>query len=199
MATKLTVDRVLTQRQLKALLKEIGREKDAAIANGVSSKFIVDFFFISIAANTGLRISELAALVWCDVQVNYLVVRRGKGGRKRSVMFGARTTALFEEYKLIYAKSFCPPDSDKRLFLGKAGKPLTRWGLHKRFSYWKKRLGFPKSITMHSTRHYCLTYLLDQGVPLQTVRDFAGHSNISTTSGYLHLTQEAKDRLIAVL
>jgi integrase/recombinase XerD len=199
MGKRLTADRILSRQQLKALLREMEREKDAALAaSGGNPKFVVDYYLTAVAAATGLRISEVAALTFGDIHDGFLVVQRGKGGKKRDVVFGPKTKRLFSEYLAHYVKYFGPAEPDRRLWIGKRGA-LTRSGIHQRWLYWKKRVGLPNAVTFHSLRHGALTWLLDNAVPLQAVRDFAGHASASTTSVYLHFTAEAQAKLKAVL
>ena len=63
---------------------------------------------------------------------------------------------------------------------------------------WTRRLQLPGGITFHSWRYGAATYWLDNGVPLQSVQQQLGHSNIATTSVYLHFTREAREKLISL-
>jgi site-specific recombinase XerD len=195
----LTADKILTERHAKVLLKELGQAKDAAIETKRGLKFVNDYFLVAIAYNTGLRISELVALKWGDIEDEFLVVQRGKGGKRRTVYFGNRTRAIFEEFKGIQRTVFkrdCA--GDDRLFIGQRGA-LTRYAVHIRFKYWVRRCGLPATLSFHSLRHGFGTRLLDCGVPLSSVRDQLGHCNIAVTSVYLHFTEDARERLSRVL
>ena len=199
MKSTLTADKIITEKQVKSLLKECQREKDQAAATGKHLKFINDYYLISIGYNVGLRVSELADLKWRDVSDDYLIVRCGKGGKSRTVYFGDRTEKLFQEYKNLQKLSFerkCQPEDP--IFQGQRGQ-LTRTAIHLRIKYWLKRVGLPESLSFHSLRHGFATRLLDNGIPLASVRDQLGHSNISTTSIYLHFTEEARDKIRKVL
>lgn len=178
-----SAEKIPSPAMMRKLFKELSRER----RNGA---FIVDYYLISIAARTGLRISELAALSWDAIGEDFLIVRNGKGGKARSVYFGPETAKVFDEFRKVTG-------GEGSLFVGRKG-PLTPSGLHDRFKYWKERVGLPKSITMHSLRHYYATDLLDKGADLIMVRNQLGHSNIAVTSLYLHHTETALERLKAI-
>lgn len=197
----LTFDRIISQSQLRKLLRQMEVAKNDSIRRNVHLGFITDYYMVALTAYCGLRISELASLTWGNVNLNegFLIVENGKGGKKRHVIFGKKVKTLLTEYQNHFQEVFGKPlESDNRLFFGQRG-PLTPSGIHQRWVQWKKRTGLTKAITYHSLRHYHATFLLDNGVPLAAVRDQLGHSNISTTSIYTHFTAEAKERLASVL
>src|SRR5688572_10130966 len=96
---QLTKDRVISQRDAEKLIRTTKIEADKAIASSRDLRFVTDHFLIAIAYNTGLRISELSALNWGDILEDCLIVRRGKGGKARSVFFGAATQAMVEKFR----------------------------------------------------------------------------------------------------
>lgn len=200
MATnKLSADKILTEKQAKLMLKELGREKDNAASGSAGTKYINDYYLVAIAYYTGLRVSEMSDLKWADVSADYLMVRNGKGGKSRSVTLGIQSLKLLDEFKAVQRERLnraC--GSDDYLFLGQRGK-LGRTGIHLRFKYWLKRLGLSPKLSFHSLRHGYATRLLDNGIPLASVRDQLGHSNISITSTYLHFTEAAREKLKRVV
>lgn len=199
MKWNLTQDKILTSKQADILHKEQRREKDNAISSGKDLKYINDFFISAILYNTGLRVSELCDLTWSDVFDDYLVVRSGKGGKARTVHFGGKTLALFEEYREVQANLFSRQcESSAYVFVGQRGK-LTRSGVHSRVKFWFKRLNFPQGLSSHSFRHGFATRLLNAGIDLASLRELLGHTNISTTSTYLHFTEASKDKIRKLL
>lgn len=196
MKNELTADRIPSAKQLGQLMKELLREKDAAVKTGDNLHFITDFYLIGICVHTGLRISEMSQLTWPEIHDEYLVVRKGKGGKVRSVYFGVLTKKLLDELRDLQSAAglFTPSGG---LFLGQRGV-LKRWGLHDRFTYWKKRIGLPSRVTFQSLRHYYATYLLESGVSLAMLRDQLGHSSLTVTSKYCHHTKSAREKLQAV-
>jgi site-specific recombinase XerD len=196
--TPLTADKIMTERQAKTLLREVGRERDGALVAGSNMKFVTDYYLFAVAFYTGLRVSEIAALRWGDILKDSLVVRKGKGGKARTVIFGKQTARLFSdfrEFQKTALRRLCF-QSDS-IFMGQRGQ-LTRIGIHTRMKYWVKRLSLPDSLSFHSWRHGAATRWLDNGIPLSGVQRQLGHSNIATTSVYLHFTAEAKEKLKAL-
>lgn len=194
---KISAERLISEYQLNRLLKEMRAAAISAKDSGSNLRHAVDYYLIAITSNTGLRISEVSALAWGDVYDDFLIVRNGKGGKERHVYFGKNTARLFREYDELTLTHGRQVSSGVRLFNGERG-PLTRFGIHSRFQYWKKRCGLPRFVTVHSLRHRNATQLLDSGVPLTAVRDQLGHSNISTTSAYLHLTESSISKIKSV-
>lgn len=180
----LTYDRIITEQQVEAMTTVI-------LSRNVNGRGIVDASMVAIAFFTGLRASELANLQWTDVFENYLIVRRGKGGRPRTVFFGAKTRQYIDNLKHWYSAR---GELIHGLFVGQRG-PFRRETLSRIFKYWAGELGLPSRVTLHSTRHGHGTMLLNKGLPLSAVRDQLGHRNISITSLYLHFTIENQSLL----
>lgn len=191
---KLTSERLLSQSKQKQLLREMEREKDASIITGKKSGFIIDYYLIAIALSTGLRVSELSTLEWSDIQESSLIIRRGKGSKMREVVFGNKTVELFKSLRNLSQ----PPHKSNRLFIGQRG-PLTRFGIHQRFAYWRQRLSLSQASGIHQLRHSYATNLLNAGIDLAALKEQLGHANISTTSVYLHLSDSARDKIKALL
>lgn len=194
----LTQDRILTETQAKKFLREVAREKDASMATGENYKFVTDHFLFQLAYFVGARITELSCLTWEDVGEDFIIIKHGKGGKKRTVTVGDKTLGLLSEFRNFQNKKLkrdCNPSDF--IFQGQRGK-LTRYGINHRMNYWKNRLGLPAAITFHSWRHGAATRWLDVGLPLSAVRDQLGHSNISITSVYLHFSRDAKERMKAI-
>lgn len=202
MGTKLTADRVFTTDQIKLIIKSIEREIELCTkCNGLRGgggvcRFVLDKYIFLIGYGTGLRCQELASLRWFDIHQDYLIVRRGKGGKRRNVFFGERVNNMFKDLHTIMK-----PDSNEwPLFRNRDGAALHRVTISKKCTYWIRRLGFTGSLTAHSLRHAHATMLLDSGVPLTGVAAQLGHSNCKITADtYLHLSAEATEKIKSVL
>lgn len=190
----LTADKILSEKQWKILHRELKRSKESGHCSHVTT-----YYLVCLAYYTGLRISEVAALRWNDVGDEYLVVRRGKGGKARSIFMGKHTRRLVDEWKVV-AVSDCGSGagSSQYLFTGQRG-PLKRGSIHMRFKEAVRRAGLPSQLSFHSLRHGFATRLLDSGVSLAAVRDLLGHSSVGVTSVYLHFSEESKERLRQIL
>jgi integrase len=94
---------------------------------------------------------------------------------RRTVYFGQETRALLMAYKEWMRTQGHACGGEDKLFHGVRG-PLTRYGIHERFDYWRKRLGFSAAISFHSLRHYYATWLLEQQLATSTTPQRPGKS-----------------------
>lgn len=199
MKHQLTENKITTEKHARKLLRTTKETMELAISTGKNLHYINDHYLFAIAYHTGLRVSELLDLTWGDISEDSLLVRRGKGNKKRSVVFGSKTREIIDGFRDAQQRHLgreCAADTP--LFIGQRGK-FGRVGAHLRLKYWSNKLGLPKSLSMHSFRHGYATRLLNQGIPLHSVKEQLGHTNIAVTSVYLHFTDEAKDRLKKIL
>ena len=137
---------------------------------------------------TGLRVSEIVALSWGDIDLEQarILVRRGKGGRPRKFFFGPICRSVFASLR---KTKTAPPSPDSHLFLSQRG-PLSIRGAQHLFLRYRRVAGLPDSITFHSLRHGAASRLIKKGCSVVVVRDLLGHRSISTTNVYLHLVDE---------
>lgn len=99
MASKnLTADKILQPEDVRRLLRLLHSEMEKSLAVGKDLAVVTDYYLLSIAWNTGLRISEIHKLDWQDVKKDFLVIREGKGQKPRTVFFGEKTSQLFLKY-----------------------------------------------------------------------------------------------------
>lgn len=154
-----------------------------------------------LALNTGLRIGELRALQWDDIDTanRKLIVRRNlwethegspKNGCNREIpLNNAALKALKSQFHLKSAKVFCDDD----------GKPLTRMRGYKPVSTAARKAVLGRKITFHTLRHTFASQLVMRGVPIRTVQELLGHADITMTMKYSHLSPQAKHDAVAVL
>ncbi|NJK80411.1 MAG: tyrosine-type recombinase/integrase [Chloroflexaceae bacterium] len=129
---------------------------------------------------TGLRIGELAALKWSDIDLarGVLLVRSGKYGKHRAIPLHP---ALMAELQ--------PPGRPADAVIGRAdGQPLSTKSMPHIFDRWLAGLGV--DCHAHQLRHTFATRLLDSGCDLATIQQLLGHESIETTSRYLHISTE---------
>ena len=193
----LTKDRFFEKKEMRRFYRETRKEAEKCIYADCDHKFILDYYIFAVAAYTGLRISELSNLKWKHIRKDYLVVKEGKGGKKRTIIFGNRLQAIFDELKELQDEEYLRSE-ENFLFVGQRG-PYSRFGIHRRFEYWRERLELSPELTMHSIRHTYATKLLDKGINIKSVQHQLGHSSIAVTSVYLHFTEDAEEKLRRVL
>jgi integrase len=151
---------------------------------------------VTVAIRTGLRVGELVALRWADVDLvaRKLTVRQRwykgkfatpKGGRTREVPLSAQTVAELTAQK---ARTFMRGDL---VFLSDAGKLLKPQRAYKRLLRLCRKAGI-KSVSYHDLRHTFASHLVMRNVvPLKQVQEWMGHQSITQTEKYAHLAPGA--------
>ncbi len=139
----------------------------------------------------GLRASELVSLDLGDIDLEQSSVRAfGKGGKDRVIPAHADAIAVMRRYINEARPSFVKRESERSLFLNRRGKRLSRQGFWLILKASAARAGITKAIKPHMLRHSFATHLLQGGAPLRHVQELLGHSSITTTQVYTHLTSE---------
>ncbi len=147
------------------------------------------YTLIDLALFSGLRVSELADLKIFDLNLTakdpYLVVRNGKGGKKRDVYLSARLVRNLKKYLEFKREIGQSVKGVAYLFPGRnEGKPSV-FSIMKSITAGFKVAGLPEHYTSHACRHTYAVHLLDKTGNLAYVQQQLGHSNLTTTSLYL--------------
>ncbi len=171
------------KRSLPDVLSEEEVESLINIPDTETKKGLRDRVILELLYATGMRVSELITLklIQLNIPVGFVIVR-GKGDKERVIPLG--------EEAIFWLKKYLEDNQIRDfLFPGKKGKHITRqyvWKLIKDCAI-KANI---KSISPHSIRHSFATHLLLRGADLHSVQLMLGHSDISTTEIYTHLTKD---------
>ncbi|MEE9324532.1 MAG: tyrosine-type recombinase/integrase, partial [Dehalococcoidia bacterium] len=139
----------------------------------------------------GTRVTELVSLDIGDVNLTEGKIRcTGKGAKERLVPIHSQAVEAVEEYLLRGRPSLVRDEKESALFLNRRGERLTRQGFWLILKGYAKQANIKTHISPHTLRHSFATHLLRGGAPLRHVQVLLGHSNISTTQIYTHLTSE---------
>jgi integrase/recombinase XerD len=155
---------------------------------------------LEMAYGCGLRVSELVGLKLHQVDVRAgIVVVFGKGGKERMVPLGGAAKRALMRYLTQRDRIDESPDGAPRLgmsakpspyvFLTRLHKPMTRQGFFKALKGWTALDPRLSWMSPHTLRHCFATHLLEGGADLRAVQEMLGHSDISTTQIYTHLSK----------
>jgi integrase/recombinase XerD len=144
-----------------------------------------DRLSVILLATTGLRASEACSLQVEDIDLNkgYLLVKRGKGGKHRTVGLSKGVLDALNDCLYKYEK-----ENHQALFINAFGEPLDRYGLAKRLERIGKHAGV--KVSPHALRRAFVTINANKGRPLQMLQIACGHSDIKTTMSYCRTTEQ---------
>ena len=170
---------IFTQNQIKELYKNCENEQEKMILN--------------IAYGCGLRVGEMVKLNKKDIdlQENRLIVESGKNNKRRIVPI---TNQIVIELKLFLKEN----KEVKPIFLNIENRRMQKWSFNLILKKLIDKTNFGKGfkqaelnkIGMHTLRHSIATHLLENGMKLEQVQTFLGHSNLETTQIYTHINQQ---------
>lgn len=153
-----------------------------------------DKLIIELLFATGLRVAELVSINLTDISYKMHEIRiTGKGNKERIVLFNQRCEKALNSY-LQVRSSFNPHPTEKALLLNSRGTRISDRSIRNILNQHIVNTAIHKNISPHALRHSFATYLLQNGADIKTVQTLLGHSNLSTTQIYTHLTlEELKD------
>jgi len=178
------------KKPLPTVLDE--KEVIAALNLPKGNEFIAvrDRALLELLYGGGLRISELIALEKKDFDKSRGSVRVfGKGRKERIIPLSKAAVAALIDYLAARGKvsAVQSPENTEPLWLSDRGKPLTRYRAYRIVNKYLRLTGAAKS-SPHVMRHSYATHLLDHGADLRAVQELLGHSNLSTTEKYTHVS-----------
>ena len=164
--------------KLPNYLTIIDLEKIYELDLSLRDKLIVELLY-----STGIRLSELVNIKISDINFYDKTIKvLGKGNKERYVLFGSVCSKLLKEY--------INNDNRVYLLLNKNGNKLSERGVEYIIEKIFKSVNVHAKLTPHTLRHTFATHMLDNGCDLVTVQKLLGHSDLSTTSIYTHISNE---------
>lgn len=159
---------------------------EAASAADLRDAALLEFLYA-----TGLRVSEATALMLDAVpEIREGLVRvRGKGDKQRVVPVGSQAIAAIDRY-LVRGRVQLGKGKSHALFLAARGGALSRQSVWQILKTRAVQAGITKDISPHTLRHSFATHLLEGGANVRVVQELLGHSSVTTTQIYTHVTAE---------
>lgn len=176
-----TLPKVLSTKEVEILIETPNTSETLGIR---------DRAMLEVMYATGLRVSELTELKLDDLHLSLgLIQTIGKGDKERIIPLGDLAIEWIEKYLKHSRNRLERPDKRSLyVFLNHHGRKLSRQGVWKNLKGLVKKAGIEKEVTPHTLRHSFATHLLENGADLRTVQELLGHSDISTTQIYTHIT-----------
>lgn len=183
---------VLTQEEIQAVYQAAQTAQERAL--------------LSLAYGCGLRVGELVKCNIGDVRLRdkILIVPEGKGNKKRVVPMSSGVIKDLAAYyhnerpQLIMERDYQP--NQQAFMLHARGGRMQPWTYNKYLKRIINRTDNPqlkaKQITIHHLRHSIATHFIEQGIPVEQIRQFLGHSQLETTQIYTHISQEQLKQLL---
>ncbi|WP_413852603.1 site-specific tyrosine recombinase XerD [Candidatus Ruminimicrobium bovinum] len=167
----------LTSEEVERLLNSVNGSDILSLRNRA---------MLELLYATGLRVSELINLKFDNINIEEkFVTIIGKGKKERLIPF----TDIAKTYLKLYLSNRKKSKSDF-IFLTRLGKPISRIEFWRQLKNIAISAGITKKISPHTLRHSFATHILSSGADIRFVQEMLGHSSISTTQIYTHLTKE---------
>ena len=147
---------------------------------------------LEVLYSCGLRVSELTNLNISDIFFDdFLIKILGKGRKERFVPMSKIVKEMIKDY--MYSERFnkiTKKGFEDILFLNNRGEKLTRVMIYTILNIAKKGTGIKKKVSPHILRHSFATHLIENGADISSIQHMLGHTNITTTERYLHVSKK---------
>jgi site-specific recombinase XerD len=151
---------------------------------------IRDRCLLEVMYATGLRVAELLGLRLDQIDWSgRSILVRGKGEKERIVLLGDLAVDALERYVHHSRQVLLGQKTADALYLSHLGVPLSVRGFHLILQGHVLAAGITRKVTPHTLRHSFATHLLEGGADLRSVQELLGHSNLSTTQVYTHVSE----------
>ncbi len=172
---------VLTEQQITTLLDSINKKTE----KGIRDNALIEMMYAS-----GMRVSEAVNARLNDIVWDYMVIRiRGKGNKERLVPFGKYAAEAIKNYIPVRKIHVGAKTDEGFIFLNQRGGKISRSGIWRILKEYYLKIGADDAHP-HTLRHSFATHMLNNGADIRYVQEMLGHSDISTTQIYTHITSD---------
>lgn len=185
------IDTPKTQTKLPVFLSvdEIFKLVDTkSKGKGNKTLLLRDKAILELLYSSGLRVSEIADAKLSNLQMSDSILKvTGKGNKERVIPIGSKAVDALKKY--LEARETLKPESEN-IFLNSKGRTITTRSISRIVKKYSLQSGIYKNVSPHVLRHTFATHLLGGGADLRSIQKMLGHSNLSTTQRYTHITIE---------
>jgi integrase/recombinase XerC len=179
------------QERLPAFFYKDEMEHLFAACEGSDNKSLRDHALLEMLYATGIRVSELTSIQLSDIDLHLgIVLVMGKGKKERYIPFGSFAEDAINAYIEISRPKLMKKKDHNTLFVNLRGDPLTGRGVRYILTSLMERASLHSKIYPHMIRHTFATHLLSNGADMRSVQELLGHSHLSSTQVYTHITKE---------
>lgn len=189
MKQRKTLPAFLDQNQAQALVEAPKQPHESNPLLAARDRAMLETLY-----STGMRVSSLENLNCNDLDLSHGSIRlRAKGGKRLTAPLNDAAMQAIQDYLAIRSRLANGPESKRHpkdpaaLFVGRFGERLSSRAIQYRLKKYVLSLGLGEA-TPHTLRHSCATHLLENGADLRFVQELLGHSQLSTTQHYTHVT-----------
>ena len=173
---------VLSLREINLLLDEDNFKGKLGLRN----RAVLELLYA-----TGMRVSELIYLKINDINMeNRMLKCLGKGSKERIIPFGDKAHQSLNLYLDRLRPKLVKNPGENTLFLNSRGERFSRQGVFYLVKLYTQKAKIEKKVTPHTLRHTLATHLIENGADLRSVQEMLGHSDISTTQIYTHVSRK---------
>lgn len=159
---------------------------DLSDENAVRQRTLLECFY-----GSGLRLTECSGLTWGAIDKDSRLIRvTGKGNKTRIIPITQVALQWLESYGTLLRQRGIASSNSQRVFINALGKPISTRTIQNDIHRILRDSGWEGKASPHVLRHTFATHLLDKGADLMAVKEMLGHSSLSTTQVYTHVTAE---------
>ncbi|NDV22939.1 tyrosine-type recombinase/integrase [Desulfovibrio sp. JC022] len=193
-----TLPKTISKSSIKTLLKYTYIERSKYNHNSRGYREATrDIAIIETLFMTGVRVSELCQITVSAMDlINEQIKITGKGKKERVVPICANSALLIlKEYEELYRDNFVP---DSSFFLNRDNRPISDQSVRRIIRKYCAICGIPEHVTPHMFRHTIATMLLENGVDIRNIQTLLGHSSLSVTEIYTHVSLSSQREILSM-